>query len=285
MARLVYINGKFVEEDQAYISIFDRGFLFSDAIYEVTAVIDKKLVSWAGHLVRLRYSLKELNIKFSYTDDELLSIHKKLVEQNNVNEGLVYLQISRGKAERDFAFPNPEVEPTIVLFTQKKDIINNQKIKSGAKVISSPDLRWGRADIKTVQLLYASMMKQKALDLGKDDVWFVNNKLITEGSSNNTFILSKNGTLITRSLSPKILPGITRKSILQYAESAKFFIKEKSFTVEDIINAKEAFSCSSTTFIMPVIEIDNSKIGNGIPGEHTLKLRQLYIKKIRKELI
>ena len=285
MVRLVYINGKFVKEDEAYISIFDRGFLFSDAIYEVTAVIDKKLVSWAGHLVRLRYSLKELNIKFSYTDDELLSIHKKLIEQNNVNEGLVYLQISRGKAERDFAFPHPAVEPTIVLFTQKKDLINNQKIKSGSKVISSPDLRWGRADIKTVQLLYASMMKQKALDLGKDDVWFVNNKLITEGSSNNTFILSKNGTLITRSLSPKILSGITRKSILEYAKSAKFVIKEKPFTVEDTINAKEAFSCSSTTFIMPVIEIDNSKIGNGVPGQHTLKLRQLYINNVRKELV
>ena len=285
MVRLVYINGKFVKEDEAYISIFDRGFLFSDAIYEVTAVIDKKLVSWAGHLFRLRYSLKELNIKFSYTDDELLSIHKKLIEQNNVNEGLVYLQISRGKAERDFAFPYPAVEPTIVLFTQKKDLINNQKIKSGSKVISSPDLRWGRADIKTVQLLYASMMKQKALDLGKDDVWFVNNKLITEGSSNNTFILSKNGTLTTRSLSPKILSGITRKSILEYAKSAKFVIKEKPFTVEDTINAKEAFSCSSTTFIMPVIEIDNSKIGNGVPGQHTLKLRQLYINNVRKELV
>ena len=180
MGRLVYINGKFVKEEEAYISIFDRGFLFSDAIYEVTAVIDKKLVSWEGHLNRLRYSLSELNIKFTYTDEELFSIHKKLIVQNKIIEGLVYLQISRGKAERDFAFPKPEVEPTIVLFTQIKNLINNPKINFGSKVISSPDLRWGRADIKTVQLLYASIMKQKALDLGKDDVWFENNKLITE---------------------------------------------------------------------------------------------------------
>ena len=178
MGRLVYINGKFVKEEEAYISIFDRGFLFSDAIYEVTAVIDKKLVSWEGHLNRLRYSLSALNIKFSYSDEELFSIHKKLIVQNKINEGLVYLQISRGKAERDFAFPKPEVEPTIVLFTQIKNLINNPKIKFGSKVISSPDLRWGRADIKTVQLLYSSIMKQKALDLGKDDVWFENNKLI-----------------------------------------------------------------------------------------------------------
>ena len=127
---------------------------------------------------------------FTKTNEELLSIHRKLIEQNNITEGLVYLQISRGKAERDFAFPISEVEPTIVLFTQQKKIINNQKLLSGAKVISCPDLRWGRADIKTVQLLYASMMKQKALDIGKDDVWFVKNNFITEGSSNNTFILS-----------------------------------------------------------------------------------------------
>ena len=191
MGRLVYINGKFVKEEEAYISIFDRGFLFSDAIYEVTAVIDKKLVSWEGHLNRLRYSLSELNIKFSYSDEELFSIHKKLIVQNKINEGLVYLQISRGKAERDFAFPKPEVEPTIVLFTQIKNLINNPKINFGSKVISSPDLRWGRADIKTVQLLYSSIMKQKALDLGKDDVWFENNKLITEGSSNNTFKIGR----------------------------------------------------------------------------------------------
>ena len=285
MAKLVYINGKFVKAEEAYISIFDRGFLFSDAIYEVTAVIDKKLVSWEGHLNRLRYSLSELNIKFSYTDEELLSIHKKLVKQNDINEGLVYLQISRGKAERDFAFPKPEVEPTIVLFTQIKKLINNPKINFGSKVISSPDLRWGRADIKTVQLLYASIMKQKALDLGKDDVWFENNKLITEGSSNNTFIISNNGTLITRSLSTKILPGITRKSILEYANKANFNIEEKPFTVEDTKNAKEAFSCSSTTFIMPVVEIDDCKIGSGTPGKHTLELRKLYINNVRKELI
>jgi len=285
MGRLVYINGKFVKEEEAYISIFDRGFLFSDAIYEVTAVIDKKLVSWEGHLNRLRYSLSELNIKFSYSDEELFSIHKKLIVQNKINEGLVYLQISRGKAERDFAFPKPEVEPTIVLFTQIKNLINNPKINFGSKVISSPDLRWGRADIKTVQLLYASMMKQKALDLGKDDVWFENNKLITEGSSNNTFIISNNGTLITRSLSTKILPGITRKSILEYANKAKFNIEEKPFTIEDTKNAKEAFSCSSTTFIMPVVEIDDCKIGTGTPGQHTLELRKLYINNVRKELI
>ena len=285
MGRLVYLNGKFVKEEEAYISIFDRGFLFSDAIYEVTAVIDKKLVSWEGHLNRLRYSLSELNIKFTYTDEELFSIHKTLIVQNKIKEGLVYLQISRGKAERDFAFPKPEVEPTIVLFTQIKNLINNPKIKFGSKVISSPDLRWGRADIKTVQLLYSSIMKQKALDLGKDDVWFVNNNLITEGSSNNTFIISKNGTLITRSLSTKILPGITRKSILEYANKAKFNIEEKPFTIEDTKNAKEAFSCSSTTFIMPVVEIDDCKIGNGTPGQHTLELRKLYIENVRKELI
>lgn len=285
MSRLVYSNGKFLQEEDANISIFDRGFLFSDAVYEVTAVIDRKLVSWEGHFNRLKNSLKELNIKLSYTNGELLSIHKMLIEKNNLIEGLVYLQISRGKAERDFAFPSSEIKPTVVLFTQKKGIIDNQKIVSGAKVISSPDLRWGRVDIKTIQLLYPSMMKQKALNLGKDDVWFIKDNFITEGSSNNAFIISKNGTLITRSLSSQILSGITRKSILDYAKSAKFVVEEKPFTLEDTMNAREAFSCSSTTFIMPVVEIDDCKIGDGTPGKHTLELRQLYIKNVRKELV
>ena len=129
------------------------------------------------------------------------------------------------------------------------------------------------------------MMKQKALDIGKDDVWFVKNNYITEGSSNNTFILSKNGTLITNSLSPQILPGITRKSILEYSKNAEFIVKEKPFTIEDIKDAREAFSCSSTTFILPVVEIDDFKIGNGSPGDHTLGLRQLYINNVKKELI
>ncbi len=285
MTRLVYLNGKFLPDVEANISIFDRGFLFSDAVYEVTAVIDKKLVSWEGHLKRLRHSLKQLNIDFTKTNDELLFIHKKIIEQNNISEGLVYLQISRGQAERDFAFPVQEVEPTIVLFTQQKKIINNQKILCGAKVVSCPDLRWGRADIKTVQLLYASMMKQKALDQGKDDVWFVKNNFITEGSSSNTFILSKSGTLITNSLSSQILSGITRKSILEYSKNANFIVKEKPFTIEDTKNAREAFSCSSTTFVMPVVEIDEFKIGDGSPGKHTLSLRQLYIDNVRKELV
>ena len=285
MTRLVYLNGKFLPDVEANISIFDRGFLFSDAVYEVTAVIDKKLVSWEGHLKRLRHSLKELNIDFTKTNDELLFIHKKIIEQNNISEGLVYLQISRGQAERDFAFPVPEVEPTIVLFTQQKKIINNQKLLCGAKVVYCPDLRWGRADIKTVQLLYASMMKQKALDQGKDDVWFVKNNFITEGSSSNTFILSKSGTLITNSLSSQILSGITRKSILEYSKNANFIVKEKPFTIEDTKNAREAFSCSSTTFVMPVVEIDEFKIGDGSPGKHTLSLRQLYIDNVRKELV
>ena len=285
MERIVYINGEYVDEIDAKVSIFDRGFLFSDAVYEVTAVIEKKLVSWQGHLRRLKRSLAEIKIKLELSDDYLLKVHRKLLDINNVKEGLVYLQISRGSADRDFAFPDRGVKPTIVLFTQKKNLVNNQKVHSGFKVITLPDLRWGRSDIKSVQLLYASISKQNALDMGKDDAWFIKDKYLTEGSSNNIFIISQERQLITRSLSNNILAGITRESIIEYSRKTGLVIEEKSFSLEEAKRSREAFICSSTTFIMPVVEIDGDKIGLGFPGKHTLELRNLYIENIMKELV
>ncbi len=285
MDRVVYIDGHYVKEIDAKVSVFDRGFLFSDAVYEVTSVIEKKLVSWEGHASRLRRSLGELGINLELSNDELLSVHRKLTDINEVNEGLVYMQISRGSADRDFSFPNPSVKPTIVIFTQKKNLIDNQQVKSGVKILSFPDLRWGRSDIKSIQLLYASISKQQALDQGKDDAWFIKNGLVTEGSSNNAFIISQEGKLITRSLSQEILAGITRDTIIEYARRAGYIIIEKPFSLEDAKNSKEAFSCSSTTFVMPVVEINGCKIGSGFPGKHTMKLRDLYIDNVRKELV
>ncbi len=286
MARTVFVDGAYVDEMDAKVSVFDRGFLFSDAVYEVTAVIEKKLVSWEGHTRRMRRSLGEIGIDLDMSNDHLLEVHRKLLELNEVQEGLVYLQITRGAADRDFAFPDrTTVKPTIVLFTQEKNLIDNQKLYTGLRVISFPDLRWGRSDIKSTQLLYASMVKQKALNQGKDEAWFVKDGFVSEGSSNNTFILSKDGKLITKALSNDILAGITRETILEYAKSSGYVIEERPFSVEEAKKSKEAFICSSTTFILPVVEIDDCKIGSGQPGKNTLKLREIYIKNIKQELV
>ena len=285
MVRTVFLNGKYINENDAKLSIFDRGFLFGDSVYEVTAVIQQKLVSWEGHTRRLRRSLGEIGMNLDLSDDDLLAVHRKLIALNEVREGLVYLQISRGAADRDFAFPDPCIKPTIVLFTQEKSLIQNQTIKAGAKVLSFPDLRWGRSDIKSTQLLYASFSKQRALEQGKDDAWFIKDGLVTEGSSNNTFIISADRKLLTRSLSRDILGGITRESILEYSKKSGYHIEEKPFSIEEVKDALEAFTSSSTTFIMPVVEIDDYKIGSGLPGKITLELRDLYIRNIIKDLI
>ena len=285
MGRTVFVNGEYLDEQDAKVSLFDRGFLFSDSVYEVTAVINQKLVSWKGHIRRLRRSLKELEIALKISDDYILDIHRKLLDLNNLKEGLVYLQITRGVADRDFSFPDPVVEPTVVLFTQERELINNKKIKLGTKVLSFPDLRWGRSDIKSTQLLYASMSKQRALDQGKDEAWFVRDELVTEGSSNNAFIISKDRKIKTRSLTRDVLAGITRESVIKYAKNRGYIFEEKPFSLEEAKDSLEAFTSSATTFIMPVVEIDGFKVGSGLPGKITMELRKLYIENIIKELV
>ena len=285
MERVVYVDGCFVPEKSAKVSVFDRGFLFSDAVYEVTAVIDEKLVSWSEHFSRLQQSLADIKIDIPFSEKEILKIHRELIALNEIKEGLVYMQISRGAVDRNFTYPSQGLVPTLVLFTQKKTIIDNIKLDQGLKVLSFPDLRWGRCDIKTVQLLYASLSKQTARDKGKDDAWFMKDHYITEGSSNNAFIISKSRKIMTTSLSRDILGGITRHSILKYARSSGLEVEEVSFSLNDVKEATEAFSSSSTTFIMPVVEIDNTTIGTGIPGPHTRGLRDLYLEEVKKDLV
>ncbi len=280
--RIVYVNGEFVNENDAKISIFDRGFLFADAVYEVTAIIDGKIIEWEGHVKRLERSLNELEMVMSINPDELLSIHRKLIAKNNLSEGLVYLQISRGVADRDFEYPEKNVQQTIVLFTQVKSLAESNIAKNGIKVISVPDIRWNRRDIKTVQLLPPSMCKMMAKKAGKDDAWMVENGFVTEGTSNNAYIISKDNVLVTRNLSNDILAGVTRNSILRYSKETEIKIEERPFTIDEAINASEAFVSSATTFIGPVVEINNHMIGNGKPGEQSLKLRKIYIEESLK---
>ena len=287
MTRIVYVNGEYLPETEAKVSIFDRGFLMADGVYEVTSVLDGKLVDFEGHAVRLERSLSELDMASPVTKDELLAIHRELVAKNGIEEGMVYLQITRGApGDRDFAFPDPAVTPsTIVLFTQNKPgLADSPAAKTGIKVISVEDIRWGRRDIKTVQLLYPSMGKMMAKKAGCDDAWMVEDGFVTEGTSNNAYIV-KGNTIITRQLSNDILHGITRAAVLRFAKEAQMQVEERLFTIDEAKEADEAFVTSATTFVMPVVEIDGAAIGTGKPGSVAARLREIYLEESRKAAI
>lgn len=287
MSRIVYLNGDYLPEEDAKISIFDRGFLMADGVYEVTSVLDGKLVDFDGHAVRLERSLTELGMQTPLTKDELLAIHRELVAVNDVVEGGVYLQITRGApADRDFVFPDPKETPcTVVLFTQSKPgVTQSTASTSGIKVISIEDQRWGRRDIKTVQLLYPSMGKMMAKAAGCDDAWMVEDGHVTEGTSNNAYIV-KDGKIITRQLSNDILHGITRAAVLRFAEEAQMVVEERLFTIEEAQQADEAFITSATMFVNAVVEIDGAAIGDGTPGPVAKRLREIYLDVSRKAAI
>jgi len=287
MTRTVYLNGEYLPETEAKVSIFDRGFLMADGVYEVTSVLDGKLVDFEGHVVRLQRSLTELDMIMPLTRDDLLNIHRELVRVNDVVEGGVYLQITRGAPnDRDFVFPNPDETPcTVVLFTQSKPgVTESPAAKNGIKVISIDDLRWGRRDIKTVQLLYPSMGKMMAKASGCDDAWLVENGHVTEGTSNNAYIV-KDNKIITRGLSNDILHGITRAAVLRFAAEAQMEVVERLFTIEEAQNADEAFITSATMFVNGVVEIDGHKVGDGTPGPVSKRLREIYLDESLKKAI
>ena len=282
MLRTVYVNGAYLPENEAQVSIFDRGFLMADGVYEVTSVLDGKLLDYPGHAKRLQRSLDELEMRNPCDVDELLAIHRELVKINEIDEGLVYLQVTRGSdGDRDFVFPSDETEPTLVMFTQAKALADSPLAKRGMKVISIEDARWTRRDIKTIQLLYPSMGKMMAKKAGCDDAWMVQDGMVTEGTSNNAYII-KDGRIITRELSNDILHGITRAAVLRFAAEAQMQVEERNFTIEEAQGADEAFVTSATTFVTPVVEIDGSAVGDGAPGPHALRLREIYIDESRK---
>ncbi|MFN3954534.1 MAG: D-amino-acid transaminase [Pararhodobacter sp.] len=284
MARIVYVNGEYLPEDQAKVSIFDRAFLMADGVYEVTSVLDGRLVDFGGHLKRLQRSLDELEIRNPLDDAEWLAIHRKLVAENGIEEGLVYLQVTRGApGDRDFVFPDPETcVPTVVLFTQNKPgLADSAQARTGLKVISIDDIRWGRRDIKTVQLLYPSMGKMMARKAGADDAWLVEDGAVTEGTSNNAYIV-KGGRIITRQLSNDILHGITRGAVLRFALEAQMEVEERAFTIAEAQGADEAFITSASAFVLPVVEIDGVALGEGRPGPVARRLREIYLEESRK---
>ena len=287
MTRTVYVNGEYLPEDQAKVSIFDRGFLMADGVYEVTSVLDGKLIDFEGHAVRLQRSLDELDMAAPISKEDLLEVHRELLRLNDVTEGMVYLQITRGAPDdRDFVFPDAETTPaTVVLFTQNKPgLANSPAAKTGMKIISIEDMRWGRRDIKTVQLLYPSMGKMMAKKAGADDAWMVQDGYVTEGTSNNAYIV-KGNKIITRALSNDILHGITRAAVLRYAQEAQMEVEERNFTIDEAKEADEAFITSASTFVMPVVEIDGVALGDGMPGRVAPRLREIYLDESRKAAV
>ena len=276
MSRTVYVNGAWLPEAEARISVFDRGFLFADAVYEVTSVLDGRLVDFDGHLRRLRRSLDALEIASPADDAALLALHREVVARNALAEGMIYLQATRGAADRDFAFP-AAATPGLVLFTQARALVDTAPARDGIRVVTQPDIRWGRRDIKTVQLLAPSLAKMAARKQGKDDAWLVEDGLVTEGTSNNAYIVTRDGAVLTRGLSSEILHGITRAAVIAYAREAQVRVEERKFTVEEAKRAAEAFYTSASGFVTPVVEIDGVAIGDGTPGPVTRRLRELYI--------
>ncbi|HEX8166537.1 MAG TPA: D-amino-acid transaminase [Beijerinckiaceae bacterium] len=276
MSRIVYINGAFVPYEEAKIPIMDRGFLFADGIYEVSAVLNSRLVDNDAHLARLERSLEEIRIPNPHTAEEWTRLEEELVRRNGLVEGVVYMEVTRGVAEREFAFP-ADARPTVVMFTQVKNISRSPAAEAGVAVVTVEDLRWKRRDIKSVALLAQVLAKQAAAEAGVAEAWMVEDGHVTEGSSSTAFIITADGRIVTRPLSNAVLPGITRRSVMRLAQENGLRIEERLFTVEEAHAAAEAFLTSASSFVMPVVAIDGRPVGNGRPGALTRRLRRLYL--------
>ena len=285
MARTLYLNGAWLPESEAKVSVFDRGFLMADGIYEVTCVLDGKLVDYAGHAARLQRSAQELGLTLPLTEAELLAVHREIVARNALDQGMIYLQLTRGVAERDFVYPPAGTPPTLVMFTQAKNVLENAAAEAGIRVALLPDLRWGRRDIKTVQLLYPCMAKMEAKARGADDAWLVEDGFVTEASAATSHIVTAEGVLVTRDLSHALLPGITRASVLELAAAHGVRVEERAFTPDEARAAREAFITSATNFVVPVVAIDGATVGDGKPGALTRDLRRFYIETRRASAI
>ncbi|MEP9399458.1 D-amino-acid transaminase [Mesorhizobium sp. KR2-14] len=280
MNRTIYLNGDFVAENEAKISIFDRGFLFGDGIYEVTAVIDGKLVDNDLHLSRLERSLKEISIPLPLSMEEIVDVQRELIARNSLDEGVVYLQVTRGAADRDFGFAD-DMKPSFVAFTQAKNLVNANSVRNGVAVDIAPDTRWARRDIKTVMLLAQVLAKKAAKAKGFHETWLVEDGFVTEGASSTAFILTKDDVIVTRPNSHSVLPGCTRRAVMKIAEEQNTRVEERLFTVEEAQQAKEAFLTSASSLITPVIRIGDHVIGDGTPGPITKRLQTIYLELAR----
>jgi D-alanine transaminase len=278
MSRVVYVNGRYLPRALAKVDIEDRGYQFSDGVYEVCEVREGRLIDARRHLARLDRSLSELQMASPMPRAALERVVREMIQRNRIRDGLVYIQVSRGVARRDHAFPAAGTKPSIVITAKTIDIAANEKLATdGGAVITVPDQRWARADIKSVSLLPNVLAKQAAREQGAREAWLVDaNGRITEGSSSNAWIINRDGKLLTRHLDHGILAGITRAVLIESLKSHGVELEERAFTVEEAYAAREAFITSATQAVMPVVRIDGRPIGNGAPGIVTTALRRDY---------
>jgi D-alanine transaminase len=276
MSRIVFLNGSFLPIEEAKVPFMDRGFMFGDGVYEGIGMLDGRLIDNEAHLERLERSLGEIRIPNPYTRAEWTSIQEELARRNGMTEGFIYFQVTRGVAERDFFFPE-EAKPTVAMFTQAKAIASAPAAQTGIAVATVPDLRWQRRDIKSINLLAQVLAKQAAKEAGAQEAWLVEDGFVTEGGSSSAFIVTKRGSIVVRPLSNAILPGITRKSLLQLSAEAGIVLEERRFTVEEAYDAAEAFLTSASNFVLPIVSIDGRPIADGKPGPITKRLRELYL--------
>jgi D-alanine transaminase len=278
MSRIAYVNGRYLPRSSAAVLVEDRGFQFADGVYEVCEVRNGRLVDERRHLARLERSLNELRIARRMSPASLSVVLRETVRRNRVRDGIVYLQITRGAARRDFPFPPAETRPTVVVTARSNDLARLEQLAAeGVSVITVPDIRWGRVDIKSVALLPNVLAKQAAREEGAREAWMVDNQgRITEGASSNAWIVSRDGKVITRPLGHDILPGITRSVLIDVIKAQGLPFEERAFSVEEAYAAREAFITSASQIVLPVVRIDGRPIGNGAPGLIAGALRRDY---------
>lgn len=276
MGRIVYCNGDFMPEEDARISIFDRGFLFGDAIYEVTAVLAGRLIDNDLHLDRLERSLVALAIPMPAARARIEQIQAELLTRNDLREGTIYLQVSRGEADRDFLYPEG-LAPSFIAFTQARKLADTPAQRNGIVVDLAEDPRWAKRDIKTAMLLGQVLAKRQARAAGYDDVWMVEGGLVTEGSSSTAFIVTNDGRIVTRPNSRSTLPGCTRKAVMRLCDNHGLRLEERAFSPDEARAAAEAFATSASSFVTPVVRIGDAPVGNGRPGPITRRIQSYYI--------
>jgi len=287
MSRVAYVNGQYQPHGQATIHVEDRGFQFADGVYEVWSVFDGRLADFDGHMTRLHRSLNELRIDIPMTREALSRVLKETVRRNRVREGLVYIQVTRGTARRDHPFPPEGTPPSVVITARSLPLSKGDSAaKKGVAVVTHPDIRWGRCDIKTVGLLPNVLAKQAAKERGAAEAWMVDEMgLVTEGSSTNAWIVDEDGKLRTRDTQANILQGITRAAVMALIAGEGLELEERAFSVDEAKRAREAFYTSASGFVMPATSIDGVKIGNGKPGPIATRLRALYLDQAIRDAI
>lgn len=278
--RIAYVNGRYVRQADAAVHIEDRGYQFGDGVYEVCLVIDGVYWDEEGHLKRLDRSLRELDITPPMSHAALKTVLATVVRRNRLKNALVYMQVTRGVAPRNHAFPDPPVPPSLIVTARPFDLAKCEaQAEKGVAVVTRPDIRWGRVDIKTIGLLPNALAKEHARREGASEAWLVRDGKVTEGAASNAWIVTKSGEVVTHPLGNEILGGVTRQTVIECAEELQIKITERPFSLKEVAEAAELFLTSASNLVMPIVKIDGREVGRGEPGPIAQRLREAYLKR------